>query len=116
MGDRLAWLPSRCDRHKKLSGALDLSKIEAGKLELNAQTVQLSPLINDVISTAGQLAEQNKNRPLLSHGRLPLISVSMAGSEIEARAPGAPDACPFRLTKLRHRMRERIQHRLQIEG
>jgi signal transduction histidine kinase len=40
----------------------DLSKIEAGKLELNPQTVQLAPLINDVISTAGQLAEQNKNR------------------------------------------------------
>jgi signal transduction histidine kinase len=41
---------------------LDLSKIEAGKLELNPQTVQLASLINDVISTAGQLAEQNKNR------------------------------------------------------
>jgi adenylate cyclase len=41
---------------------LDLSKIEAGKLELNPQTVQLAPLINDVIRTAGQLAEQNKNR------------------------------------------------------
>jgi adenylate cyclase len=41
---------------------LDLSKIEAGKLELNPQTVQLKPIINDVISTAGQLAEQNKNR------------------------------------------------------
>jgi signal transduction histidine kinase len=37
-------------------------KIEAGKLELNPQTVQLTPLINDVIGTAGQLAEQNKNR------------------------------------------------------
>jgi signal transduction histidine kinase len=41
---------------------LDLSKIEAGKLELNPQTVQLGPLINEVIDTAGQLAEQNKNR------------------------------------------------------
>jgi adenylate cyclase len=41
---------------------LDLSKIEAGKLELNPQTVQLAPLIKDVVDTAGQLAEQNKNR------------------------------------------------------
>src|SRR5262249_27975551 len=41
---------------------LDLSKIEAGKLELNPQTVQLTPLINEVIGTAGQLAEQNKKR------------------------------------------------------
>src|SRR5262249_110162 len=34
----------------------------AGKLELNPQTVQLTPLINEVIGTAGQLAEQNNNR------------------------------------------------------
>jgi signal transduction histidine kinase len=45
-----------------INQVLDLSKIEAGKLELSPQTVQLASLINDVISTAGQLAEQNKNR------------------------------------------------------
>jgi GAF domain-containing protein len=45
-----------------INQVLDLSKIEAGKLELNPQTVQLTPLIKDVIDTAGQLAEQNKNR------------------------------------------------------
>ena len=37
-------------------------QLEAGKLEFNPQTVQLAPLINEVIGTAGQLAEQNKNR------------------------------------------------------
>jgi GAF domain-containing protein len=45
-----------------INQVLDLSKIEAGKLELNPQTVQLAPLINEVIGTAGQLAEQNNNR------------------------------------------------------
>jgi signal transduction histidine kinase len=45
-----------------INQVLDLSKIEAGKLELNPLTVQLAPLINEVIGTAGQLAEQNKNR------------------------------------------------------
>jgi signal transduction histidine kinase len=45
-----------------INQVLDLSKIEAGKLELSPQTVQLEPLINEVIGTAGQLAEQNKNR------------------------------------------------------
>src|SRR5262245_27467727 len=45
-----------------INQVLDLSKIEAGKLELNPQTVQLAPLINEVIGTAGQLADQNKNR------------------------------------------------------
>src|SRR6266404_1626118 len=45
-----------------INQVLDLSKIEAGKLELNPQTVQLAPLIDEVIGTARELAEQNKNR------------------------------------------------------
>jgi adenylate cyclase len=45
-----------------INQVLDLSKIEAGKLELSLQTVQLAPLIEEVIGTARQLAEQNKNR------------------------------------------------------
>jgi signal transduction histidine kinase len=45
-----------------INQVLDLSKIEAGKLELNPESVSLAPLIDEVIGTAGQLAEQNKNR------------------------------------------------------
>jgi signal transduction histidine kinase/putative methionine-R-sulfoxide reductase with GAF domain len=45
-----------------INQVLDLSKIEAGKLELNPQTVQLAPLIDEVVGTARSLAEQNKNR------------------------------------------------------
>ena len=41
---------------------LDLSKIEAGKLELNPEPVTLGRLIDEVIGTAGQLAEKNQNR------------------------------------------------------
>jgi signal transduction histidine kinase len=45
-----------------INQVLDLSKIEAGKLELNPQTVQLVQLIDEVVGTARQLADQNKNR------------------------------------------------------
>src|SRR5262249_47001833 len=45
-----------------INQVLDLSKIAAGKLALNPQTVQRARMINEVIGPAGQLAEQNKNR------------------------------------------------------
>src|SRR6266516_2917055 len=41
---------------------LDLSKIEVGKLELHPEPVNLARLIDEVIGTAGQLAEKNQNR------------------------------------------------------
>src|SRR6202165_3174345 len=38
------------------------SKIEAGKLELSPESVSVAPLVEEVIGTARQLAEANKNR------------------------------------------------------
>jgi len=43
-----------------INQVLDLSKIEHGKLELNPTLVDL--LVDEVVGTARQLAEQNKNR------------------------------------------------------
>jgi signal transduction histidine kinase len=45
-----------------INQVLDLSKIEAGKLELAPEQVNLAPLIDEVIGTASELAKQNGNR------------------------------------------------------
>jgi signal transduction histidine kinase len=45
-----------------INQVLDLSKIEAGRLELSPESVNLVSLVDEVVGTAGQLAEQNQNR------------------------------------------------------
>jgi signal transduction histidine kinase len=45
-----------------INQVLDLSKIEAGKLELNLESLNLASLIDEVAGTARQLAKQNNNR------------------------------------------------------
>ena len=45
-----------------INQVLDLSKIEAGKLDLSPESVSIPPLVDEVVGTARQLAEQNDNR------------------------------------------------------
>jgi signal transduction histidine kinase len=67
-----------------INEVLDLSKIEAGKLDLNPESIDLTRLIDEVIGTAGQLAEKNKNRLI-----------------VEAQeAVGALNADPMRLKQI----------------
>jgi signal transduction histidine kinase len=67
-----------------INEVLDLSKIEAGKLELNPEPVNLARLIDEVIGTAGQLAEKNKNRLVVegADGLSPLTADPMRLKQI----------------------------------
>jgi len=59
-----------------INQVLDLSKIEAGKLELNPESVNLAPLIDEVVGTARQLADQNNNRFVVeAEGNLGIVTV-----------------------------------------
>lgn len=45
-----------------INDVLDLSKIEAGKMDLYLETFELDPLVEEVISTIQPLADKNSNR------------------------------------------------------
>ncbi|MEE8360938.1 MAG: response regulator [Gemmatimonadales bacterium] len=45
-----------------INDVLDLSKIEAGKMELYLETFEIRPMVEDVASTIAPLIEQNGNR------------------------------------------------------
>ncbi len=45
-----------------INDVLDLSKIEAGKMDLYLETVEVKPLIEDVVSVVGPLVDKKANR------------------------------------------------------
>jgi signal transduction histidine kinase len=76
-----------------INQVLDLSKIEAGKLELNPQTVQLAPLIEEVIGTARQLAEQFPAQRIERRSSIATLSAADAVILVDPRYLPASPVC-----------------------
>src|SRR2546428_4211532 len=51
-----------------INDILDLSKIEAGRMELHLESFSLAPLIEDVVKTIETLAAKNANRVMVQFG------------------------------------------------
>jgi len=58
----------RASRHllTLISDILDLSKIEAGRMDLHLESVTVAPLVSDVAATVRPLAEKNGNRIIVN--------------------------------------------------
>jgi PAS domain S-box-containing protein len=50
-----------------INDVLDLSKIEAGRMDLHVEAFDLAPVLDDVVSTVRPLAEKNTNRLVVRH-------------------------------------------------
>lgn len=52
-----------------ISSILDLSKIEAGRMELNCERFAVLPLVNEAVETCRPIAQKNKNELAVSVGK-----------------------------------------------
>jgi signal transduction histidine kinase len=51
-----------------INDILDLSKIEAGRMELHLESFPVAPVIHDVVNTIETLAARNANRIVVDYG------------------------------------------------
>ena len=80
---------------------LDLSKIEAGRLELHYEDIDVKPLIDEIAMTAAPLADKNGNR-------LEIRCPDDIGTHALGHDPGAPGAAQSAEQRLQvHRARAR---------
>ncbi|HJW34024.1 MAG TPA: ATP-binding protein [Holophagaceae bacterium] len=81
-----------------INGILDLSKVEAGKMQLHLETVPLLPLLEEVANTLGPLAQQQENQLLIELEeemeirtdilKLKQVLINLTGNAIKFTAAG----------------------------
>ncbi len=78
-----------------ISNVLDLSRVEAGKVELEIETFDVVPLVESVIETIGPMARQNQNRVAIEMPQAPLLAVGDAARFRQSLLNLAANACKF---------------------
>src|SRR5262249_89874 len=99
-----------------INQVLDLSKIEAGKLELSPESVSLAPLVDEVVGTARQLADTNKNRLIVDceENLAPITADPMRLRQILLNL--LSNACKFTKSgEVTHRVRRLVDGRNWVE-
>jgi PAS domain S-box-containing protein len=105
-----------------INDVLDLSKVEAGKMQLSAEQFELGPLIQETVSTVQQLAAKNGNRLIVGTDGSPGEMYADATRLRQCLINLLSNACKFTqngivtLTVTQEKQGEWVQFRVEDSG